>query len=164
MPVLGRLILILILVPLIELAFLYQLFLRTSFLTTFAVVMLTGIVGVQLARFQGLAVWRAVQEQLRQGRTPSAEIMDGVMILLAGALLISPGLLTDTVGFLLLVRHIRRWIAGRLRRWFFNKTQHAFQTHVRTHFRTADSSADETDVAADSRSRPHVRVLDPDAD
>ena len=76
----GKLILAFILVPLIELTLLVQLHQQTSFLTTLLVVVFTGMLGVSLAWRQGLDVWRGIHQQLAQGKNPSAEIINGVMI------------------------------------------------------------------------------------
>jgi UPF0716 protein FxsA len=115
---LGRIVLFIVLVPLIELVLLSQLLHRTGLLPTLCVVLLTGIVGISLARQQGSGAWRAIQRQMRNGGTPSKEILDGVMILFAGAFLITPGLLTDIVGFSLLIPRIRLALRRRLSRWF----------------------------------------------
>ena len=80
-----------VLVPLIELVLLSQLLQRTGMMTTLLVVFLTGIVGVSLTRRQGMKAWKGAHQQMAQGKSPSKEILDGVMILLAGAFLITPG-------------------------------------------------------------------------
>ncbi len=112
------LILLLTLVPLIELALLIQLYKVTDLATTLAVVILTGIVGAALARRQGLETWYRIRRQLSEGKPPTAELMDGLMIFIAGALLITPGMMTDATGFLLLMPPVRRllrgWLARRL--------------------------------------------------
>jgi len=128
--VLGRILLLVILIPLVELVLLDQLHERTSLLTTVVVVLVTGIVGVNLARRQGMQVWRSIHQQMSAGQTPSQEILDGVMILLAGAFLITPGLLTDGVGFSLLVPRVRRFLGIHLFRWFRQKTVTTFQAKV----------------------------------
>lgn len=124
--VFGRLLLIFILIPLVELVLLHQLYIHTHVLTTILVVMITGIVGVNLARRQGMQAWRGIHQQMATGQTPSKEILNGVMILLAGAFLITPGLLTDAVGFSLLVPKVRLWLGERLMVWFRNKTISTF--------------------------------------
>ena len=110
--------LLLTLVPLMELALLIRLYQATDLATTLAVVILTGIVGAALARRQGLETWHRIQHRLSEGRPPTVELMDGLMIFIAGALLITPGMLTDAVGFLLLIPPVRRllrgWLARRL--------------------------------------------------
>ncbi|MEO2019492.1 MAG: FxsA family protein [Fuerstiella sp.] len=150
--VLGRILLFVILIPLVELVLLNQLHLRTSLLTTVIVVLVTGIVGVSLARRQGMQVWRSIHQQMAAGQTPSQEILDGVMILLAGAFLITPGLLTDGVGFSLLVPRVRRFLGAHLFRWFRQKTVTTFQANV---FRSNVDPNDDSGV----EEAPSVRVV-----
>ncbi len=151
----GKLLLAFILVPLIELTLLHQLYLRVQFPTTLLVVVMTGILGVSLARRQGLNVWRAIQHQLAQGKNPSSEIMNGVMVLLAGAFLMTPGLLTDGVGFALLVPWLRSRLQVRLAKWFRSRTIRQFGGAW------ASDPFHREDVAAE---KPSVRVVDPHAD
>jgi len=103
---------LLVLVPLLELWLLIQLSQATDWGTTLAVVILTGIVGAALARRQGLTVWHRIQTQLSQGNSPTRELLDGLMILFAGTFLLTPGLLTDGVGLLLLLPPVRAFLRG----------------------------------------------------
>jgi UPF0716 protein FxsA len=111
-----KLILLLTIVPLVELFILVRLAQATSFLFTLCVVLGTGVVGAAVARIEGLRVLARMQEQLDRGELPADSILDGVLILLAAALLVTPGLITDACGFLLLVpptrRLVRRWLKG----------------------------------------------------
>lgn len=116
------LVLLFLLVPAIELAILIQIGSHIGTLPTLALILSTGVLGAFLARMQGLSVLRAAQEQMQRGELPSGALADGVLILVAGALLITPGVLTDAAGFLLLVPQVRHGIKGlllrRLRRAF----------------------------------------------
>jgi len=98
-----RLLAAFILIPLIELVLLMKLAEVTSIPTTIAVVIVTGVIGSYLARREGLATLGRFQQALSEGRVPSREIQDGLMIVFAAALLLTPGLLTDVVGFALLI-------------------------------------------------------------
>ncbi len=98
-----RLLAAFIVIPLVELYLLLQLAEATSALTTFAVVIITGIIGSALARREGLNAWSRFHAALAEGRMPGREIQDGLMIVFAAALLLTPGLLTDAFGFLLLI-------------------------------------------------------------
>lgn len=120
---LVRLLLVFVTVPLIELYLLLQLSNITNPATTIAVVIFTAILGAVLAKQQGwMAVWR-FRRALAQGRVPTTELADTVMIVFAAGMLLTPGLLTDFFGFALLIpasrRRIRSWlfkrIGGRLR-------------------------------------------------
>jgi UPF0716 protein FxsA len=103
----GRLLLLFILVPAVELALLIELGRHIGTLNTIALIAVTGIAGAALTRRQGLQVIRSVQRELAEGRLPAGSLVDGVIILMAGALLITPGVLTDAFGFLCLVPGFR---------------------------------------------------------
>lgn len=74
---------------------------------TLAIVLLTAIAGTLLLRRQGFATLNRIREETRAGRLPGQELVNGVMILAAGILLLTPGLVSDTIGFLLFVPAIR---------------------------------------------------------
>ena len=83
-------------------------------MTTVALVIVTGILGASLARSQGVATLARFQTRMAAGELPHEDLLDGILILLAGAVLLTPGLITDTVGFLLLVPPVRRVICSQL--------------------------------------------------
>ena len=84
---------------------------KTSFLFLFCVVLSTGIIGLSLAKQQGREHLIKVQEELAAGKIPGNPVIEGLMILVAAAVLITPGFLTDVLGFILLVPFIRRLLA-----------------------------------------------------
>ncbi len=98
-----RLLAAFIVIPLVELYLLLRLADATSVMTTFLVVLGTGIVGSMLARREGSLAWFRFRAALADNRMPSREIQDGLMVVFAAALLLTPGLITDAMGFLLLV-------------------------------------------------------------
>ena len=106
----GRLLLLFIVVPAVELGLLIQVGIYLGTWPTLALIVFTGILGAYLARLQGLSVLRRAQEQMARGELPAGSLADGVMILVAGALLMTPGILTDAVGFSLLVPSFRNRI------------------------------------------------------
>ena len=105
-----------VLMPMIELALMMRLAEGIGWQRALIVVIVTGVVGAALARSQGLRVLRDIQRETQAGRLPAARLLDGVMILVAGVLLITPGLLTDGVGLGLLVPPVRSAIRAWLRR------------------------------------------------
>ena len=114
MSILGRLALLFVVVPLLELALLIQMGQWVGFWPTIAVVVFTGVTGAWLARMEGLrTIWR-LQSDLAHGRVPGQAIMDGMAVLAGGALLLTPGVLTDLVGFSLLFPGTRRLIQKRI--------------------------------------------------
>ncbi len=98
-----RLLAAFIIVPLIELYLLLQLSEATSLATTLLIVIVTGVIGSMLARRQGVLAWHRFRSAMADGKVPSREIQDGLMIVFAAALLLTPGLLTDFMGFSLLL-------------------------------------------------------------
>ena len=113
-----KLILLFTLVPLAELYILLEVAENTSAGFTFALVLGTGIVGATLARWQGFSWRRRLHEDLTAGRLPADSLLDGLLIFIAGALLITPGILTDVVGFSLLVPPLRALVKGAIKRRF----------------------------------------------
>jgi UPF0716 protein FxsA len=107
-----------VVVPLLELALLVWIGERVGILPTVALVVLTGILGAALARWQGVATWGRFRAAVEAGRMPHRELVEGLLVLVAGAVLLTPGLLTDAAGFALLVPAVRgrvgNWIADRL--------------------------------------------------
>lgn len=111
-----RLFVLFTLVPLAELYLLMQLSQALGPELTIGVVLVTGAVGVVLAKSEGLAVLGRIQNQVAQGEVPGSAIMDGLCILAGGIFLVTPGLMTDTLGFLLLIPFTRRPIKRYLQR------------------------------------------------
>ena len=114
----GKLLLLFIFVPAVELLLLIELGGLIGPLLTVAVIVITGAAGASLARWQGLSVLRQVQREMASGQLPAGALVDGVIILVAGALLMTPGFLTDIVGFLALVPGVRRVVKRALRARF----------------------------------------------
>ena len=103
-------------IPFIELAILLKLASVTSVWTTLLLVVTTGVIGASLARRQGWNTYIRIQQELAAGRMPTESLLDAAMIFVAGAVLLTPGILTDIFGFSLLVpvcRRIYRQSAGR---------------------------------------------------
>ena len=111
-----RLLLLFALVPLAELALLIRLGSHLGVTPTVALVLVTGTAGAFLARNQGLRAWQRLQHELAAGRFPAEEIFDGVLVLGGGLLLLTPGLITDLIGFAALIPGTRALIKARLQR------------------------------------------------
>jgi UPF0716 protein FxsA len=116
MSLLGRLALLFVLVPVLELMVLIELGQVVGLLPTLALVVLTGVAGAMLARAEGLRVLWAFQQEVAAGRLPGQALQDGIAVLVGGAFLLTPGVLTDVVGFSLLLPPSRRWIQARFHR------------------------------------------------
>jgi UPF0716 protein FxsA len=99
---------------LVELAILVYLGIIIGVLYTILIVVATGILGVVVARSQGLATLSKTRSSLEQGAIPSNEFFRGVLVIVGGLLLLTPGVITDIVGFALLIPQTRRIIAARI--------------------------------------------------
>lgn len=108
---------IFIVVPLAELALLIAIGSQIGVLPTIALVVSTAVIGLSLIRHQGMGVLVRARQSLDRGEMPVAAVLDGVCLLIAGAFLLTPGLLTDTAGFLLLMPPVRRRIANAAWNW-----------------------------------------------
>jgi len=104
-----------IVVPIVELGLLLEVGKHLGVIGTVLLVVVTGTVGATLARWQGLHLLGQIHRDLSTGILPAPRLVDGVMILAAGLMLITPGLLTDAVGFLLLIPPLRSWLKGQIR-------------------------------------------------
>jgi len=119
-----KLLLIFIAIPFIEVLILIKLWQVLGAIGTILIQVGTALVGATLARLQGLFVWKKIQTELSQGRMPREELVDGILIFVAGVVLITPGLLTDTLGLLILFPFTRYWFKRWLRRKFDKWNQH----------------------------------------
>jgi UPF0716 protein FxsA len=105
-----------ILLPITELGLLLKVNEYLHLPGTLALVVGTGILGAALARWQGVLQFQRIQDELRQGRMPAPQLLDGLLILIAGVVLLTPGLITDTLGFVLLLPPGRAAVKAWLRR------------------------------------------------
>lgn len=103
----SKIIPVFVAVPLVELAILIKLGSIIGIWETVWIVVATAVLGASLARRQGISVLMSIRDDLNSGRQPSESLLDGVMVLVGGALLLTPGLLTDFAGFALLIPQTR---------------------------------------------------------
>ncbi|MGI6559625.1 MAG: FxsA family protein [Limnochordia bacterium] len=109
------LLLVLVLLPTLELTLLIELGRQVGTWPTIGLVLATGVIGTALAKSQGLAVLYRMAVDLNEGQIPAEGLFDGLLIFVGGLLLATPGLITDTVGFLLLLPGSRKLIKERAR-------------------------------------------------
>jgi UPF0716 protein FxsA len=128
-----RLLLLFTLIPLVELALLIWLADKggLGWGGTLGLILFTGVVGAALARHEGLRCLHTIRQKLAAGELPGDALLDGLIIFLAGALLITPGVLTDLLGFALLLPPFRRIV----KRWLIRR----FQARIRISFPTSGS-------------------------
>lgn len=145
MSILARLAILFVVVPLLELALLVRLGQLLGFWTTIGVVILTGVAGALLARAEGFRTLWTLRSDLARGRLPHQAMLDGASVLVGGALLLTPGLLTDGVGFALLFPPTRRWVQRRFLRRLEGKVARG-EIRVGV-FRSGASGASPTEAA-----------------
>ncbi len=102
--------LLLFVIPLVELYFLIQVGEEIGALPTVLLTIFTAIAGIALMRMQGLAIMQKAQISMASGQPPATEVMEGVFIFLGGIFLFFPGLITDGIGFLLLMPFVRHFL------------------------------------------------------
>lgn len=116
MKLLGRLALLFVVVPILELMLLIQVGQWVGLGPTLLLVLFTGVSGAWLARAEGMRVFFQFQRELASRRLPAQSLQDGLSVLVGGAFLLTPGILTDVAGFSLLFPPTRRWIQRRIRK------------------------------------------------
>lgn len=107
-----KLLLVFTIVPLIELFVLIEVGSRIGSGPTILLLLVTGLIGAFLASRQGLSVLQRTRHDLAQGRIPANPLVDGIMVLIGGMLLLTPGFLTDILGFVLLIPVTRLPLKG----------------------------------------------------
>ena len=105
--VLPLLVVLFVFVPIVELAVIIQVGQAIGVVETLLLMVLVSIVGGWLVKREGIGVWRRAQRQLDTGVMPGRELVDGVLIMVAGALLLLPGFVSDCLGILLLLPPVR---------------------------------------------------------
>ena len=112
------LVILFVVVPIAELYVIIQLGQAFGILPTIALLILDSILGAVLMRSQGRATWRRFSGALAEGRMPGREVMDGALVIFGGALLLTPGFLTDILGLILLLPPTRAFVRALLVRRF----------------------------------------------
>lgn len=112
--VIKYLFLLFIVVPVVELFVLIEVGGLIGALPTVAIIIFTAIIGVHLLRQQGMATFSRMQARLARGEMPATEMLEGMILLVAGALLLTPGFVTDFVGFACMMPGVRSVLAGTL--------------------------------------------------
>ncbi len=160
-----RLLILFIAIPLLELWLLVELTKRTSLAWTIGLVLLTGMAGTSLVKWQGTKAWRQIQQQLASGQSPSEAIISGVLILVAGAMLLTPGMITDTAGLLLLIPPVRSFVARWLQKRMVARVVSGVSGNGGVWFSSFSTSfGPPTKTPSEPIGRPSVRVIEPDDD
>lgn len=122
----GLLVLLFVVMPILELAFFVQIANLIGFLPALALIVAISAAGGWLVKREGPSALRRAQEQLAEGRVPAAEVVNGGLIMLGGALMLAPGFLTDILGLALLLPPTRAVVRGILLLRFEKRIRDAF--------------------------------------
>ncbi len=110
-----RLIILFTITPIVELFLLFKLAEITSAWTTIGIVLFTGVLGAYLAKSEGRLILNKIRFEISEGRMPGEQLLNGLCVLIGGALLLTPGVITDTLGFSLVIPGTRDILKGVIR-------------------------------------------------
>ncbi len=100
--------------PIIEIAVLLRIGSALGWFPTLAIVIITAILGTMMLRQQGLATLNIAKQRMSAGEMPAQQMLEGVILMIGGVLLLTPGFVTDAFGFACLIPFSRRWLAARI--------------------------------------------------
>ncbi|MCK5726841.1 MAG: FxsA family protein [Thiotrichaceae bacterium] len=115
-----------LIIPLVEIYFLVKVGGSIGAFQTILLIIATAVIGVMLLRQQGMVALGRLQKNIMEGHLPAGDVLDGIILLVGGALLLLPGFFTDTLGFLCLIPFSRQLISG----WISKNT--SIQSHMKS--------------------------------
>ena len=116
-----KLLILFVIVPVTELYILIEVGKRIGSLTTIGLIILTGIIGAYLVKGQGFMILKKIQNDLNEGIIPGDSLIQGAIILAGGIFLLTPGFVTDIIGFIFLIPASRRVVKKYLLKWLKGK-------------------------------------------
>lgn len=119
----SKLLILFVIVPVTELYILIEVGKKIGGLTTIGIIILTGIIGAYLVKGQGFMILKKIQSDLNEGIIPGDSLIQGAIILAGGIFLLTPGFVTDIIGFIFLIPVSRRVVKKYLLKWLKRKTK-----------------------------------------
>jgi len=116
-----KLLILFVIVPVTELYILIEVGKKIGSLTTIGIIILTGIIGAYLVKGQGFMILKKIQNDLNKGIMPGDSLIQGAIILAGGIFLLTPGFVTDIIGFIFLIPVSRRVVKKYLLKWLKGK-------------------------------------------
>ncbi len=118
-----KLLILFVIVPVTELYILIEVGKKIGSLTTIGIIILTGIIGAYLVKSQGFMILKKIQNDLNEGIMPGDSLIQGAIILAGGILLLTPGFVTDIIGFIFLIpvsrnivkKYLLKWLKGKIK-------------------------------------------------
>jgi len=117
----AKLLILFVIVPVTELYILIEVGKKIGSLTTIGIIILTGIIGAYLVKGQGFMILKKIQNDLNEGIMPGDSLIQGAIILAGGIFLLTPGFVTDIIGFIFLIPVSRRVVKKYLLKWLKGK-------------------------------------------
>ena len=117
----NKLLILFVIVPVTELYILIEVGKKIGSLTTIGIIILTGIIGAYLVKGQGFMILKKIQSDLNEGIIPGDSLIQGAIILAGGIFLLTPGFVTDIIGFIFLIPASRRVVKKYLLKWLKGK-------------------------------------------
>ncbi len=125
MRILPIILALFIAIPLIEIFLFIEIGTVIGAPQTILLIVITAVIGIALLRKQGLSTMQKIQTQMQRGELPAIGMLEGIMLFIAGAFLLTPGFFTDTIGFLLLIPPLRKALAL----WFLERSGTIVKMH-----------------------------------
>jgi UPF0716 protein FxsA len=116
-----KLLILFVIVPITELYILIEVGKKIGSLTTIGIIILTGVIGAYLVKGQGFMILKKIQNDLNEGIMPGDSLIQGAIILVGGIFLLTPGFVTDSIGFIFLIPVSRRVVKKYLLKWLKGK-------------------------------------------
>jgi UPF0716 protein FxsA len=138
-------VLLLIVIPIVELYAFVQVTHAIGFGSALLALILVSVFGAWLVKREGIGMWRRMQQQLSRGEPPGTRVLDGLLLLVAGVLIVVPGFVTAAIGLLLLLPPVRAVARAALARRYGGSTRVIVATHGP---RIVDTSAEEHPAAS----------------
>ena len=118
-----KLLILFVIVPVTELYILIEVGKKIGSLTTIGIIILTGIIGAYLVKGQGFVILKKIQNDLNEGIMPGDSLIQGAIILVGGIFLLTPGFVTDVIGFIFLIpvsrgvvkKYLLKWLKGKIK-------------------------------------------------
>jgi UPF0716 protein FxsA len=122
-----KLLILFVIVPVTELYILIEVGKKIGSLTTIGIIILTGIIGAYLVKGQGFMILKKIQNDLNEGIMPGDSLIQGAIILVGGIFLLTPGFVTDVIGFIFLIpvsrgvvkKYLLKWLKGKIKKGNF---------------------------------------------
>ncbi len=138
----NKFLLLFIAVPLIEMVVLIKVGQQIGALSTIALVVLTAVIGIALLKQQGIAMLNRANWKINQGQIPAREMAEGIVLAAGGALLLTPGFVTDTLGFICILPGSRHFLLNQVLKNISINPIH--QTHEQAHWHDTQNSQRDT--------------------